>query len=56
MNSGITYHCPRRCPIRKKCFIIKTEEPIPVQIPVLKKCQAENGGDIRVLIGGNRPP
>lgn len=55
MNSqGYIYNCPRQCPIRKHCFIIKTEQELERPISVLKKCEAEKGRDIKVVIGAAR--
>lgn len=56
MSEPVIYRCPVQCPIKKSCFIIKVEAPIKEPIPVLKKCEAQNGKDIRIRIGGDRPP
>lgn len=56
MQQPIIYNCPERCPIKKRCFIIKLEYPLKEQVIVLKKCDAKKGKDIRVTIGGERPP
>jgi len=57
---GFIYNCPVRCPIRKHCFIVKTEQELKEPLIILKKCDAEKGKDIRVSIGGEqsrvRPP
>lgn len=50
------YRCPQKCPRHKTCFILKTETAIKEPIVVLVKCAADNGKDIRVTIGGERPP
>lgn len=49
------YRCPEKCPIGKKCFVIKVAEEIKKPIIVLQKCRARKG-DIKVSIGGTRPP
>jgi hypothetical protein len=51
----IQYRCPKNCPIQKKCFILKTAEPIKEPIRVLQKCPAKKK-DIPITIGGKRPP
>lgn len=56
MNSAVTYRCPKKCPIRKNCFVIKLSAPPAVQIEILFKCPAEKGKDIPIRIGENRPP
>lgn len=56
MYKEIVYRCSKKCPIRKQCFIIKAQQPIPVQINVLQKCPAKNGRDILITIGGELPP
>ena len=59
-KQGYIYNCPEPCPIKKHCFIIKTEAELIAPIAVLKKCEARKGKDIRVEIGGEqdraRPP
>lgn len=55
-NQGYIYNCPKKCPIRKKCFIIKLTSELAQPIEVLKKCEACHGQDIIVTIGGSRPP
>lgn len=55
MVQPVIYNCPERCPIRKRCFIIKVEEALKEPLIVLKKCEAQKGKDIRVEIGGERP-
>lgn len=54
-NNGYIYRCDKYCPIRKKCFIIKSEKPIEQPITVLYKCEAQKQ-DIKINIGGARPP
>ena len=57
---GFIYNCPIRCPIKKHCFVIKTEHELEEPLSVLYKCTAEKGKDICIEIGGNkkheRPP
>lgn len=57
---GFLYYCPTKCPIKKHCFVLKTESELHEPIVVLKKCTAENGKDIRIKIGeegnGEHPP
>jgi hypothetical protein len=53
---GYIYNCPAHCRIKKHCFVIKTEKEILEPLTVLKKCDAEKGRDIRIQIGGKRPP
>lgn len=55
MNPTI-YRCPKRCPINKKCFLLKVREPIKQSIEILQKCPAEHGKDISITIGKDRPP
>lgn len=50
-----TYRCPLKCPIHKKCFIIKVTEEIKEPITVLQKCLARKS-DIKITIGNTRPP
>lgn len=52
---AILYRCPQKCPIRKQCFILKTENPIKEPIRIWKKCPAAKK-DILITIGENRPP
>lgn len=54
-KDGYIYKCPLLCPIKKHCFIIKVEERIKQPMTVLLKCTAQKG-DIKVEIGGDRPP
>lgn len=49
------YRCPLRCPIHKHCFVIKLEEHPSQPLKVLLKCAARKG-DVRIEIGGERPP
>ena len=55
-NDITTYRCTEKCPIHKRCFILKVQQPIASPLKVLQKCPAKNGKDIVVLIGGARPP
>ena len=55
-NDMTTYRCTEKCPIHKRCFILKVQQPIASPLKVLQKCLAKNGKDIVVLIGGERPP
>ena len=50
-----TYRCPLKCPIHKKCFIIKVTEEIKEPLTVLQKCPASEA-DIKITIGNPRPP
>lgn len=50
------YRCSEKCPIKKKCFVIKTLSKLPYPIKVLLKCPAKQGKDIIITIGENRPP
>ena len=52
----VIYRCQRKCPLKKRCFILKSSGPIKEPIPVLQKCPAEHGKDILLTIGGERPP
>lgn len=54
MSTEKTYKCPRRCPINKHCFIVKTAEPLPCEVTVLYKCPAHKK-DIPIRIGSDRP-
>lgn len=53
MLQPVIYYCPNKCPIKKRCFIIKVEKALKEPIFVLKKCDAIKGKDIRVKIGGD---
>ena len=55
MREATIYRCNSKCPIGKKCFIIKTAEPIKEKITVLHKCIASKA-DIRLIIGKDDPP
>jgi len=46
------YTCPRtdKCPLSKKCFVIKLPQKLVVPLPVWQKCKAE-GCDILIHIG-----
>lgn len=54
-NNGYIYKCPLQCPIHKSCFVIKLEERLTQPLKVLLKCAASKG-DVKVEIGGDRPP
>lgn len=54
-HSEYTYRCPMKCPIGKHCFVIKVPETIKTPMTVLHKCP-ERKADIRIVIGGPRPP
>ncbi len=54
-NPEYTYRCPKKCPIGKRCFVIKVAEAIKEPITVLQKCP-DRKADIRIVIGGPRPP
>jgi len=54
LSDGYIYKCPVRCPINKHCFIIKLEEELTSPLTVLKKCDAQNGKDIKIRIGSQR--
>ena len=53
--SEFIYKCPQKCPINKKCFIIKLTSPLKEKTTVLQKCPAVKR-DIPIEIGGERPP
>ena len=46
-----TYRCPMKCPIGKRCFIIKVMEKPKEPWVILKKCPAKKA-DIQIVIGG----
>lgn len=50
-----TYRCTEKCPIGKRCFVIKVTEAIKEPMTVLQKCP-DRKADIRITIGGARPP
>ena len=54
-NNGYIYKFPLQCPIHKSCFVIKLEERLTQPLKVLLKC-AVSKGDVKVEIGGERPP
>lgn len=54
-KTGYVYKCPKQCPIHKHCFVIKLEDQLKQPLTVLLKCVAQKG-DIKVEIGGERPP
>ncbi len=53
-TQGYIYYCTAKCPIRKKCFVIKTEQMLSAPLIVLKKCEARKGQDIRIIVGETR--
>lgn len=55
MESTI-YRCDKPCRLHKKCFILKVQGCLQNRVPVLIKCAAENGKDIRCYIGGRSNP
>lgn len=55
MRKEYVYRCPAKCPINKKCFILKTAEPIQSPIRILQKCVAKKQ-DISLIIGDVKPP
>ncbi len=52
----VIYRCHKHCPLKKRCFILKSPGHINEPIRVLQKCPAERGKDILLTIGGERPP
>ena len=50
-----TYRCPIKCPIGKRCFIIKVTEELKKTLTVLQKCPNRKA-DIQIVIGGSSPP
>jgi len=52
MQDNYIYHCTTNCPIGKHCFIIKLENKLSQPLTVLKKCDAKQGRDIKIKIGG----
>lgn len=52
----MVYRCPKRCPIHKNCFILKSKEELPVRITVLFKCPEQHGRDIEIEIGKTKSP
>ncbi|MBR1708513.1 MAG: hypothetical protein IJ719_06770 [Clostridia bacterium] len=55
-TQGYIYYCTAKCPIKKKCFVIKTEQMLPDHLIVLKKCEARKGQDIQISVGENPVP
>ncbi len=55
MKQITTYRCNLSCPIKKKCFIIKTLGSLKEPVTVLFKCVAKKK-DISLKIGGHDPP
>ena len=52
----VIYRCQEKCPINKRCFILKSLKPIQEPIQVLQKCPAVHNKDIILTIGGELPP
>jgi hypothetical protein len=52
----IVYRCTRKCPINKRCFVLKVKAPLKEPIEVLFKCTAQKKEDIVLKIGGAQPP
>jgi hypothetical protein len=50
------YRCSEKCPINKRCFVVKTFSKLPCPIKVLVKCPAKHNKDILITIGGECPP
>ena len=55
MDKVTIYRCTYRCPINKKCFIIKTANPLVAPLVVLQKCSALKR-DVKITIGDEKPP
>ena len=55
MKEIIVYRCTYRCPINKKCFVIKTAKPLTNPIIVCQKCKALKK-DVEIIIGDDKPP
>lgn len=56
MQEPIIYRCTFECPIRKHCFIIKTDKPLSAPLLIYQKCIAAHGQDIQIIIGDDKPP
>ena len=56
MPNYIVYRCTEECTINKRCFILKTDKPLPCPILVYQKCTALRGNDIKIIIGDEKPP
>ena len=54
-TQGYKCYCTAKYPIRKKCFVIKIEQMLPIPLIVLKKCEVRKGQDIRIIVGETRP-
>ena len=50
------YRCSEKCPIHKKCFVLKTTEKLREPIDALIKCPAKQNKDIVITIGDKPPP
>lgn len=50
MDNNHIYRCTLKCPINKKCFILKTKTQLPITFAVLVKCPAAKK-DIEITIG-----
>jgi hypothetical protein len=55
MNS-IIYRCPKKCPVNKKCFLLKVSKPINQPIEILQKCPAMHGKDICIILSKESQP
>ena len=55
MEKCTVYRCVKKCPINKRCFVLKVPGQLQQPLPVVVKCDAEKGKDIKMVIGG-RPP
>lgn len=49
-NNEFVYRCTMKCPINKKCFVIKSMERISPPLSILYKCTAEKK-EIPIMIG-----
>lgn len=47
------YRCDRRCPIGKRCFIAKTDKPLPSDTVFVHRC-VHLKKDIPVLVGKSK--
>ncbi|MEG1800310.1 MAG: hypothetical protein RR214_08995, partial [Synergistaceae bacterium] len=56
MESSTIYRCSKKCPLNKRCFVLKVQGRLKHPLPVLVKCVAANGKDIPMIIGDDRPP
>lgn len=55
MDKETIYRCTYRCPINKKCFVIKTANPLAAPVVVWQKCSALKR-DVKITIGDDKPP